>query len=163
MLQMDLISKKILLRISDIRNVTSWTTSCACPRPVSAGGHLQGLGWGGRRLLGPRLRPRLAAGRGAELDVAVPAAVLLRYDYHSLNVLMSEGIKLSKVLFQWFDVCDSRSKYHKWKKVKCAVIRDTWSGPHSPLLRGPEQRDADGAVTGLWMLSYDFQCLKSEE
>ena len=24
-------------------------------------------------------------------------------------------------MFQWFDVCDSRSKYHKWKKVKCAL------------------------------------------
>ena len=30
-------------------------------------------------------------------------------------------IDLSKALFQWFDVCDSRSKYHKWKKVKCAL------------------------------------------
>ena len=29
--------------------------------------------------------------------------------------------ELSKAFFQWFDVCDSRSKYHKWKKVKCAL------------------------------------------
>ena len=43
----------------------------------------------------------------------------MRYIYFC--ILFYCFIQLSKALFQWFDVCDSRSKYHKWKKVKCAL------------------------------------------